>query len=97
MFSDIESATKAATKLDGLLYKDLHIRCNLETKKTVNHICNIFKEDFSKTAFVGNLPFNIEEEEVRSEFEQFGPIRYVRLVRDSVTHNGKGFGYVCFE
>ena len=27
------------------------------------------KEDFSKTAFVGNLPFNIEEEEVRSEFE----------------------------
>lgn len=60
LFSDIESATKAATKLDGFLYKDLHLRCNLETKKT---------EDFSKTAFVGNLPFNIEEEEVRSEFE----------------------------
>lgn len=57
----------------------------------------ISKEDFSKTAFVGNLPFNIEEEEVRSEFEQFGPIRYVRLIRDPVTHNGKGFGYVCFE
>ena len=68
MFADIESATKAATKLDGLLFKDLHLRCNLETKKTVNYIY-IFKEDFSKTAFVGNLPFNIEEEEVRSEFE----------------------------
>lgn len=50
-----------------------------------------------RTAFVGNLPFEAEDEEVRKVFEQFGEIEYVRLIRDKFTRQGKGIGYVCFK
>lgn len=53
---------------------NLHLRCTLEGQKKKDHI---------KTAFVGNLPFDIEEEEVRKAFEEaFGEINYVRVIKD---------------
>lgn len=53
--------------------------------------------DHLRTAFVGNLPFDIEEEEVREAFQQFGEIAYVRVIKDPYNHKGKGFGYVSFK
>ena len=52
------------------------------------------KNDYETTVFIGNLPFRIEEEDVRSHFEQAGTVEYVRIIRDPVTLQGKGFGYV---
>jgi RNA recognition motif-containing protein len=46
--------------------------------------------------FVGNVPFNAEEEALRNHFSKCGEITKVRLVRDSKTLVGKGFGYVTF-
>ena len=47
--------------------------------------------------FVGNLPFNLEEDEFRGHFSQCGQIEAVRLIRDSSSGVGKGFGYVTFD
>lgn len=55
------------------------------------------KNDFETTVFVGNLPFRIEEEDVRSHFEQAGKVDSVRIIRDPLTLNGKGIGYVKFQ
>ncbi len=52
--------------------------------------------DFTKTIFVGNLPFKISDEQLRSHFEQCGEIKNVRVIRDKERHEGKGFGYVYF-
>ncbi|CAD8206408.1 unnamed protein product [Paramecium octaurelia] len=88
LFKDVKSA-KSATQQDGQLFMNLHLRCTLEGQKKKDHI---------KTAFVGNLPFDIEEEEVRKAFEEaFGEINYVRVIKDPQRHVGKGFGYVCFN
>ena len=38
-----------------------------------------------------------QEEEVRRHLEACGDIANVRLVRDSATGLGKGFGFVLFE
>eukprot|EP01127_Copromyxa_protea_P021267 TRINITY_DN726_c0_g1_i4.p1 TRINITY_DN726_c0_g1~~TRINITY_DN726_c0_g1_i4.p1 ORF type:complete len:417 (-),score=131.32 TRINITY_DN726_c0_g1_i4:107-1357(-) len=47
--------------------------------------------------FVGNLPFNATEEEVRKHFEDLcGPVDYVRLLKDS-EKKGRGIGYVNFQ
>lgn len=52
--------------------------------------------DFDATLFVGNLPFTINEEDLR-EFvskEATKSILNVRIIRDKGTHLGKGIAYV---
>ncbi|XP_047525952.1 nucleolar protein 12 isoform X2 [Pieris napi] len=53
--------------------------------------------DTKCSIFIGNLPFAIEDETLRSKFEKCGEIESVRIVRDEKTGAGKGFGYVNFK
>lgn len=46
--------------------------------------------------FVGNLPFDVQDEELYTHFERCGEIEFVRIIRDKKTNIGKGFGYVQF-
>ena len=50
--------------------------------------------------FIGNMPFAIEDEVLRSKFEKCGEIDSVRIVRDKKTNAGKGrvnfLSFVCF-
>lgn len=74
-------------------------------KKTVD------KERNKRTLFIGNLPFDTDEEELRSFFEsgmqkQKAPldsgksedlVESVRLIRSKDQQKGKGFGYVTLK
>ena len=42
------------------------------------------------------IPKSLTESDLRSEFEQFGPLEYVSVVTDKVTKENRGFGYVKF-
>mmetsp|Transcript_17445 Transcript_17445/g.25465 ORF Transcript_17445/g.25465 Transcript_17445/m.25465 type:complete len:208 (-) Transcript_17445:116-739(-) len=53
--------------------------------------------DPMKTVFIGNLSFSVTEEELERELGQFGRIRHLRLVRDVVTRQSKGYCFVQFE
>lgn len=53
--------------------------------------------DPKKTLFVGNLPYDITEEELRNHFADIGELEGVRVVRDSKFSIGKGFGFVAFQ
>jgi RNA recognition motif-containing protein len=45
--------------------------------------------------YVGNLPFSVEEDELRELFQQNGrTVREVRLVTDRETGRPRGFGFV---
>ncbi len=48
----------------------------------------------TKTLYVGNLPYRVDENEVKELFEGFGAVTSVRLVRDRKTGRRKGFGFV---
>lgn len=48
----------------------------------------------SKRIYVGNLPFSASDSEVRSLFEEFGPVQAVDLVSDRETGRPRGFGFV---
>lgn len=52
--------------------------------------------DNSTTVFVRNLPFSTTDAELKTHFEQFGRIRYARVVRDKATDRPAGTGFVCF-
>ena len=47
-----------------------------------------------KSIYVGNLPFNATEEEVRDLFAAHGTVEAVRLMTDRETGRPRGFGFV---
>ncbi|KAG7133610.1 Nucleolar protein 4 like [Verticillium longisporum] len=56
-------------------------------KKTTNN---------DSTVFIRNLPFTTTDEQLKSHFAVFGPVRYARVVMDRATDRPAGTGFVCF-
>lgn len=88
-----------ALKLNGVIYKDFHLR--------VDHLTHPTKKDNKLSVFVGNLDFQEKEETLWKYFnDKLIPkadrkttknvIENVRIVRDSKTSYGKGFAIVQF-
>ena len=44
--------------------------------------------------YVGNLPYNATEDEVREAFSEYGQVTSVALIKDKVTGQPRGFGFV---
>ncbi|KAB8437347.1 hypothetical protein FH972_025027 [Carpinus fangiana] len=53
-------------------------------------------QTYSSTLFIRNLPFTSTDESLQEHFEQFGGIRYARIVVDPTTERPRGTGFVCF-
>jgi RNA recognition motif-containing protein len=50
-----------------------------------------------RKVFVGNLPFGVTEDEIKSLFNKFGTVVGCTVRKDRDTGNDKGFGFVTFE
>lgn len=50
----------------------------------------------STNLFVGNLSWNVDDELLRSTFEEYGELTRVQVMYDRATNRAKGFGYVEF-
>jgi len=79
----------SALNANGLVIDDHHIQVTPSTCEKIH--------DHTKAVFVGNLPFDTEEEELWTFFEECGKIKDIRIIRDSETAIGKGFAYVNFK
>ncbi len=44
--------------------------------------------------YVGNLSFNVSEENLRQAFEAFGQVSLARIVKDKYSGQPRGFGFV---
>ena len=44
--------------------------------------------------YVGNLPYNATEEDLRALFAQYGAVQSVSLITDRETGQPRGFGFV---
>ncbi|XP_071040810.1 RNA-binding protein 34 [Parasteatoda tepidariorum] len=91
VFKDKESA-KNALSLNGTLIDDHHILVDFANQPGEKKLYNN-----ELSVFLGNLPFDVADETVRSAFEECGEIQAVRIVRDKNTGVGKGFGYIQFQ
>ena len=47
--------------------------------------------------FVGNVPYQAEDSELRAVFEKYGPVTEARIIFDKVSASSRGFGFVSFE
>lgn len=57
----------------------------------------VTRNEALKKLYVGNLPFETTEEELREIFEQHGPTASVRIITDRDTGRSRGFAFVEFE
>lgn len=47
--------------------------------------------------YVGNLPYDVTETDLREIFSQFGEISQINLITDKFSGQSKGFGFVEME
>jgi len=85
--STVEEA-EAACNLNNTKIEGLTIRVDMALKDK--------SHDNKRAIFMGNLDFKTQEEDIRKLFSKCGEVENVRLVRDTTTGIGKGFGYVNF-
>eukprot|EP00873_Tetraselmis_striata_P043294 jgi/Tetstr1/463558/TSEL_008437.t1 len=50
----------------------------------------------SKTIFIGNIPYDVSEDDLKEVFTAVGPVKSVRLVNDRETGKPKGYGFCEF-
>lgn len=44
--------------------------------------------------YVGNLPYRVSEENLRQAFEQYGTVTSCTIIKDKMTGQSKGFGFL---
>ena len=44
--------------------------------------------------YVGNLPYSLDDDQLRDLFAQEGQVRSARVIKDRETGNSRGFGFV---
>lgn len=47
--------------------------------------------------YVGNLSYNVNEQELETLFSEYGSISSVRLIKDYDTGRSKGFAFIEFD
>ncbi|KAL3698512.1 hypothetical protein R1sor_012588 [Riccia sorocarpa] len=90
-----ESSAKAALAHNMKEFRGKHLRVDLAI-----HGSSGVEYDRKRSIFVGNLPFDAEEEELITLFQGNMPeleVEAVRVVRDPKTSAGKGIAFVCFK
>jgi cold-inducible RNA-binding protein len=50
----------------------------------------------SKRLYVGNLPFSVSQDDLRTEFSKHGTVEDCKLITDRETGKPRGFGFVTF-
>ncbi len=48
----------------------------------------------NKRLFVGNLPYEFTEDDLRNLFSPYGEVQYVKIITDRDSGRSKGFGFV---
>lgn len=52
--------------------------------------------DAYKTLFIARLAYDVTDEDLKDEFEYYGPVNKVRIVRDK-KEKSRGYGFIEFE
>jgi len=54
------------------------------------------EDRMSKKVYVGNLPFNVSNDQLKEIFSQYGEISEATVISDKYSGRSKGFGFVTF-
>jgi len=57
-------------------------------------IYNLSQKEIKMKIYVGNLSYEVTEEDLRLTFEQFGQVESATIIKDRDSGQSKGFGFV---
>jgi RNA recognition motif-containing protein len=57
-------------------------------------IYNLLQKEVRMKIYVGNLSYEVTEEDLRLAFEQFGQVESATIIKDKYSGQSKGFGFV---
>ena len=102
VFTDAESAQKAAKEMNMKSFEGRHVRVDLASNPSIVKSEVVY--DQNRSVFLGQLPFTVDDEEVirlfnkNAEYPELRKsVEAVRIVRDRKTTMGKGIGFVLFK
>src|SRR5690606_2913109 len=67
---------------------------NKNVFKSERRIGYFQKENPGKTIYIGNLSYEMTEEQIFNKFRSFGKVKYVKLITDLKTKKSKGIAFV---
>jgi cold-inducible RNA-binding protein len=47
--------------------------------------------------FIGGISWNLEWQDIKDAFKEFGEVSYVKIIKDRETGKSKGFGFIEFS
>uniref|UniRef100_A0A8C4Q762 RNA binding motif protein 45 n=1 Tax=Eptatretus burgeri TaxID=7764 RepID=A0A8C4Q762_EPTBU len=94
-FSKASQACRAMEELNGKKLRDGKPMKILIAQSRTSHT-NRDLEDAELTRIFVMIPKNFTENDLTSNFEEFGEIEYCNVLRDKSTGESKGYGYVRF-
>ncbi len=47
--------------------------------------------------YVGNLPYSVDDDELRQAFEAYGQVSRSKVVMDRMTGRSRGFGFITID
>ncbi len=54
----------------------------------------IYKNYYFMNLFVAGLPYDVDNEELKAIFEEYGAVTSAKVILDKETHKSRGFGFV---
>lgn len=51
----------------------------------------------TKKLFIGGISWNLEWQELKDIFKEYGEVVYVKIIKDRETGKSKGFGFIEFS
>jgi cold-inducible RNA-binding protein len=57
-------------------------------------IYNLLQKEIRMKIYVGNLSYEVTEEDLRLAFEKFGQVESATIIKDKYSGQSKGFGFV---
>lgn len=96
---DEETASKTVNGLDGVKFLDEKLKLRLFSSVSENQLLpgvTVIPESANKV-FIGGLPTEMNETQVKELLSQFGQIKAFNLVKDQITGVSKGYAFCDFQ
>lgn len=98
-FVDFESHNQAKKFIDIMNDDNNEKNIKLKNSELICAFCLSPKsgKNDKRTLFINNLPFDVEKEQIKETFNNFGKILDIRIIYNPHTQKPRGYGYIEFE
>ncbi|EFN51507.1 hypothetical protein CHLNCDRAFT_140193 [Chlorella variabilis] len=107
IFRNPEMPTQARVDIESKVEKDIRVRQERQQRAARQREENLKSWDPSKdpnvegdpfkTLFVSRLSYDVTERKLKREFEEYGPIKRIRLVHNKNSGKPRGYAFIEYE